>query len=847
MIIDKLGEGGMGTVWKAEDTTLDRLVALKTLSGTLAGDPESRERFVREAQAASALNHPNITTVHDLLEDEGEHLICMEYVDGKTARDMLESGRVGVKKAVEIILQVAEALETAHRQGILHRDIKSSNIMVTMEGRVKVLDFGLAYLEERSQLTRTGTTMGTLAYSSPEQLIGAGYDQRSEIWALGVVFYELLTARLPFVSPSEGELVFSIINNEQEPLSQLREDIPDSVSNIILRMLEKDPGERYQSCSELIGDLKLARGNLETSTVGQQISVSTQKRQIKPATWITLASLAATVAVVLIIALPRYQSGMAIVVPFHSLDPTQSETLESFSNRGVTQVQQLLNESGLVSGIDLYQFENDGSSHQSLSEQDARRIAHQHRADLIITASSSTDSEDLEIHPFIYSRRRDRSWTLPTVRGSATDTRSLMTVLCGRIEGMVACIQDPEYRVLAPLVGYPPSYDAFRAMKSGLHIFFSGGLRDAVPTFDKILMEYPEYANPLLWRIRIAAWDFQTAEYDSLFRIFDQGNFFLETQEKAFLRLLRVSRTENREDCYQEALELYRLAPGTYWNYEAAKWATLNFRPKEAIRYLKSIFPEADLLRNSPDATRWFLTLAYNMLGKHKQALRTMTELRELDIEPQLYYEVISLGAMGELEQIGDRFQESLAQYTWRLNVHVPVLIGHPRGTPGGLMIVAGTRLREYGYFEESRDALHQAIEWYSASDPEFYKPSIAEAHYWTEEWDEAKRLFQEIVDHDPNNKAAHIRLGTLAARIGDEDQARSTLEYLASRSQSESEDIFWMACISALLGEKDSAVTYLLSWLDSGLNMRDDIQRHIDFEDLRGYPNFERIFELKG
>lgn len=266
-IVDKLGEGGMGSVWKAEDTKLSRLVALKTLSPHLAEDEEARERFVREAQAASALNHPNITTVHDLLDVDDEHFICMEYIEGKTVRDMIESGRVGVKKAVDIILQAAEALSAAHRKGILHRDIKSANIMVSMEGNVKVMDFGLAHLGDRSQLTRTGTTMGTLAYSSPEQLTGRPYDERNEIWSLGIVLFELLSGHMPFKGPSEGELVFSIINNEPERLADLRDDLPENLEPAVLKMLEKEPANRYQTFDELLDNLRLIQRDLETTVL----------------------------------------------------------------------------------------------------------------------------------------------------------------------------------------------------------------------------------------------------------------------------------------------------------------------------------------------------------------------------------------------------------------------------------------------------------------------------------------------------------------------------------------------------------------------------------------------------
>ena len=295
-IIDKIGEGGMGTVYKAEDTALRRLVALKALARSLADDEEARVRFVREAQAASSLNHPNITTIYELLQEGEERFICMEYVEGKTIRDMVESSRVSVRKAIDIVAQVAEALESAHQKGILHRDIKSANIMVTMEGRAKVMDFGLAHLEKRSQLTRTGTTLGTLSYSSPEQITGRAVDRRSEIFSLGVVFYELLTRKLPFGGSSEAEIVFAIVNNEPEPLKEYREDVPEVLEAVVARMLEKDPDLRYQNCTELIGDLNGVRREFETTTtrIGPAVSVDRGRRLKRTA----LASLLGAIVVV---------------------------------------------------------------------------------------------------------------------------------------------------------------------------------------------------------------------------------------------------------------------------------------------------------------------------------------------------------------------------------------------------------------------------------------------------------------------------------------------------------------------------------------------------------------------
>ncbi|MFC1540308.1 protein kinase [Gemmatimonadota bacterium] len=334
-IVDKLGEGGMGAVYKAEDTTLNRLVAIKALSSHLSENDEARERFIREAQAASSLNHTNITTVHELLEDEGEQFIVMEYVDGKTIRDVVESSRVSIRKAVDILIQAAEALEAAHNKGILHRDVKSANIMVSMEGNVKVMDFGLAHLEDRSQLTRTGTTMGTLAYSSPEQLVGSTVDKRSEIFSLGVVFYELLTGQLPFKSPSEGELVFEIINTEQERLTTCREDTPESVCSVVNRMLIKKPELRYQTCGELLDNLKAIRNELETTTV--QISTDLINAKARKRNLIVLSSAAiALLCVITIFVADRSSSNprIAVLWPYDVGTPSD----ESFTNLFITKV-----------------------------------------------------------------------------------------------------------------------------------------------------------------------------------------------------------------------------------------------------------------------------------------------------------------------------------------------------------------------------------------------------------------------------------------------------------------------------------------------------------------------------
>ena len=197
-IVAKLGEGGMGVVYKAEDTTLERTVALKFLAQHLLNDEEAKERFLREAKAAAALSHPNICTVYEIAEVDGKTFIAMEFVKGETLEERIAAGPLTLKDALDIGRQVADGLEAAHEENIIHRDIKPANVMVDAKGRAKVMDFGLARLTEASRLTKTNTAMGTVAYMFPEHAQGIEVDTRTDIWALGCVLYEMISGQRPF-------------------------------------------------------------------------------------------------------------------------------------------------------------------------------------------------------------------------------------------------------------------------------------------------------------------------------------------------------------------------------------------------------------------------------------------------------------------------------------------------------------------------------------------------------------------------------------------------------------------------------------------------------------------------
>jgi serine/threonine protein kinase/tetratricopeptide (TPR) repeat protein len=255
-ILEKIGEGGMGVVYKAEDTKLKRTVTLKFLPKEFTKDSHAIERFMLEAQAAAALDHPNICTVYEINESEDQTFISMAYIKGQSLKEKIESGPFKIEEALNIAIQVAEGLQDAHERGIVHRDIKPGNIMLTDKGQAKITDFGLAKLEWGADLTKTATVMGTVAYMSPEQASGEKVDLRTDIWSLGCVLYEMLTGERPFKSTHDQATLYSILKEKSVPMSNIRMDIPQKLEKIVENCLEKDKRKRYKDMSALLTDLK---------------------------------------------------------------------------------------------------------------------------------------------------------------------------------------------------------------------------------------------------------------------------------------------------------------------------------------------------------------------------------------------------------------------------------------------------------------------------------------------------------------------------------------------------------------------------------------------------------------
>ena len=657
-IIEELGRGGMGVVYKAQDTKLKRTVALKFLPPELTHVSEIKERFMREAQAAAALDHQNICTVYEFDEAEEKTFISMAYIEGQSLKKKIESGPLELDEALRIATQVAEGLQEAHKKGVVHRDIKSTNIMVTEKGQSKIMDFGLARMTGGTLVTKEGTTMGTVAYMSPEQARGEKVDHRTDIWSFGVVLYEMFSSQLPFKGEHDQAVVYSILNEKPESITNLSSEIPMSIEQVVGKALEKNPDERYQQIEDLLDDLR----SISEGIVPEEIKARLRKAKLlRRKRAILYAGIAGLLIIMTVIALSLF-TGRAEVIDSIAVLPLENLTGDSgqeYFVDGVTD--ELIGQLAQISALRVISRKTVmlyKESDKSLPE-----IAQELNVDAVVEGTVHHVSESVRIRvQLIDALPEERNLWAQTYDRAMTDVLVMYSEMAHAIAGeiQVKLTPEEETRLASARQVNPQAYKVYLKGQFHWYKLTPPDLEAALQYFQSALEIDPKYALArtgiaLVWAGRaqmglVSASEAMPRAMKAALRALELDDALAEAHcTLAIIKTTNEYDWEGGEAAFRRAIELNPNYPDAY-----AYYSNLLFymgRPEEALvqarraleldplnslfqgfygnvllhmrRYDDVIVQSRNALRTSPNDPVAYSSLweSYHMKGMYEEAL----------------------------------------------------------------------------------------------------------------------------------------------------------------------------------------------------------------------------------
>ena len=809
----RLGEGGMGVVYRALDTRLNRVVALKFLPDHLNADARAKQRFLSEARAAAALDHPNICNIYEVNETEARRsFIAMAYYDGATLETLLENGPLPWPQAVDYAAQIARGLSAAHERGIVHRDVKPGNVMITANGVAKLLDFGIARSAEATRLTATGATIGTLAYMSPEQASGRPIDARTDLWSLGVLLYEMCTGARPFRGKTAPALLNAILNEQPPSAAKLHRELPSELDAVIARCLEKDPAARYLDASEVIADLT------HVSSVQQPGAVLTRAsrnwRVPAAIAGIVLAALIGTVVWRLTRAAPDVDPNRVAVLPFQQL--AGPDSLHTFGDILAEVVTNGLMRTGLLSVTPAANVMTAVAQlDRTQSQPDLHALAQLTRAGLIVTGSYFVRGDSVSIQPAIFDVERDRALTpmdllsLPT----AEPLRAIDAVL-QRVSIALSSHLDPRLSQSTPLADLPMSMPAYQEYLAGLERYRREDYKGALPHYYQAL-ELDSTSAGLLLSAALTEWNANEdlAAGDSLLDILDRYKAELTPYDRARYDGMRAWTGGSLEDALRASRKMSELMG-----------SPVPFHIQDAIRlnYLDEAERNVKAALEAPDGRiNWnysHYTHVLHARGDHRRELRqaqqSISELGETPTTRVL--EIRALAALGKLEPL--RLRLSALKTT----------------NPTHREFLRSAReLRWHGYTAAADTVGRMAARWYREALEK--SPSIdvqlllAETLFEFGDREAALRIFRTLAElesaNTPRRRFRPVEvvplgyLGLEAAQRGDTIGVKPIIERLRRLDGKYllGSTYYWEARIVAQLGDCDRSVQLLREGLKRG------------------------------